>query len=171
VSLLLALLAAAPAPPAPPDITFRGGALAGLRMTVPSVPPARLKPSLPNASPLPPEDARAVSGLLSAYRSRRPADFAPYVSPIASSAICEDLSESHCRSIGRFTRFPFAERCVPNTPYSLGGHVARVEWLCGGELSYVTWLTLDGDKAVAASTRRVVPLVLIAPPSPAGGGL
>jgi len=154
--LLVAALVAAPvaahAQDSAKDTTFHGGPLDGIGMgqvTFVSTGTVGLglRPSAPNASPLPAVLAQPVGGILKAYEGRDETALAGYFAREATAELCLKGMAGECTKANLSFSSQFAEHCDHNTPYFMKdkGQV-RIEWLYKGQLYYISFLDMRDGK-------------------------
>jgi hypothetical protein len=113
-------------------------------------------------SPADASEAAVISGFLAAYYAEDWRALLKFVAPGAKSWIVERRPfpqvggpyTGEDEQLASFATFPFAERCVSKPPYKLKGGMIRLEWMCNGELWYVSWLKISAGRVTAMETRR-----------------
>lgn len=130
---------------APERHPFRGGPLDGVRVGEVIRPDngvriVGLKPSLPNASPLPPQDEPAVRAFVEAFERRDISKLDGFLTKNAAQRICGHGFYAGCGPKRPFSELKVGEETTFNTPYYLGNHAVRLEWLFRGELVLVRGL-------------------------------
>jgi hypothetical protein len=146
------------------DRTFNGGPFDGIRYGPlvrigNGVHVTGLKPSAPNAAPLPPALATLVEGLLKAYEAGDEANFRKYLTKGAEGEVCPQGIAGPCNKKPPLFTAHFAEICAHNTPYFMGRDQVRIEWLYKGELWYISYLDFQNGKV-----SRIRTLVAEMPP-------
>jgi hypothetical protein len=129
---------AAPARERPP---YRGGLLDGIYVGEVMRPDNGvrffgLKPSKPNASPVPARDAPAVGAFMDAFEHKDLSRLNGYVTKDVQQEHCGHGFYSACGPKRPLSELKVAEDCTFNTPYYLGDHTVRLEWLYRGTLWY-----------------------------------
>lgn len=187
LSLSLALALASQAPVAtevaPPQrrfhgpeagTTFKGGPFDGLSTaelkTKSGEPYVTFIPSKPGLSPVPARLQRSVDGLIDAYEKDQPSRYRDYVLDDAPSyAGCIDLCAA--RRVFVSDGFPFKDHCRGNAPYYLKSddrskEVVRIEWVCNGELWFLTYLHFQDGKISQLNSVRADPPLIASPSQP-----
>ena len=154
--LLLAGLAAALVPiqayaAVKPGSSYRGGPLDGIYVGEVVRPDnghrfIGLKPSKPNASPVPTKDLRAVQALIDALEHRDASRMDGFLTKNAGQQGCAHGFYGGCGPVRPFSELKVAEDCTFNTPYYLGDGRVRLEWLFKGELWYWSEVNLSDGK-------------------------
>lgn len=123
-----------------------------------------LTPSSPNASPIPAEDARAVQAFMDAFQQRDRSKLQGFLTDDAKLQACMRRYDEPCDKPVGFERVQVGTECTFNTPYYLGNHVVRLEWLLKGVMWYWTELHLtDGKISFVRVHRPEVPDEVRAP--------
>lgn len=153
--LVVVALAAAPVAAHAQDVVkdqpFQGGPLSGIVMG-PLVRVGNgnhvvgLKPSAPNAAPVPAKFVTAVEGLLRAYDAKDEAALRNFLTADASGEVCPRGMGGPCNPMPPLLTQHFAEHCDHNTPYFMGNNQVRIEWLYRGELWYISFLDFGEGK-------------------------
>ena len=166
----LMLLGLAAAPAAGEVREFRGGDLDGMRFEIAADAvggEVTLIPAVPNAA----TDiaaAATVDALIEAFRLKSEPAFQPVVKQGAALYV----SDGECRVPSqvnnmpacepqRFDELSFGADCVASRPYWLAEDWVRVEWTCGGKLSYLGWFILSGNKIISGEVRQALPPVFM----------
>lgn len=158
----------------PAGMTFKGGPFDGLTTgqlkTKNGESYVTFIPSKPDLSPVPPRLKYSVDGLIDAYEKDQPSRYRDYVlenAPTYAGCIFECAAERVFVTEG----FPFKDRCKANAPYYLkadepANEAVRIEWICNGELWFLTYLHFQNGKiARVNSVRADPPQVAVAPRS------
>jgi hypothetical protein len=149
------------------DEPFVGGPLDGISVgqlirVRNGQPDVGLKPSQPNASPIPARFEAAVQGLLAAYQAHDIVGQRSFLTKSAKGELCPEGITGECGTVGPLFQDQFKEHCEHNTPYYVrdSGEV-RIEWLCNGELWYISYLRVRDDKVshVRTAVAYVPPII------------
>ncbi|MBA2466454.1 MAG: hypothetical protein H0V46_02470 [Sphingomonas sp.] len=103
-----------------------------------------LKPSKANASPVPAQDAPAIRAFIVAFEQRDLSRLNGFLTKSAGQQVCGHGFYAPCGAKRPFSELKVAEKTTFNTPYYLGGHKVRLEWLYRGELWYWSEVDLSG---------------------------
>jgi len=130
---------------------FHGGPLDGVRVGEIVRPDngvriVGLKPSLPNASPLPSEDMPAVQAFVDAFERKDITRLNWFLTKNAAQQTCGHGFYAGCAPKRPFSELKVVEETTFNTPYYLGNHAVRLEWLFKGELWYWSEVYLSDGK-------------------------
>lgn len=117
-----------------------------------------LTPSSPNASPIPAEDVRAVQAFMDAFQQGDRSKLQNFLTDDAKMQACMRRHNDPCDNPVGFDRVGVGTQCTFNTPYYLGNHVVRLEWLFKGVVWYWSELHLtDGKISFVRMHRPDVP--------------
>jgi hypothetical protein len=111
-----------------------------------------LKPSEPNASPVPTKDEPALRALMEAFQQRDVSKLNGFLAKNAGMEFCGHGFYASCSLLQSFSQLKMIEDCSFNTPYYLGNNEVRLEWLFNGELWYWSEVFLSNGKIVAVRT-------------------
>jgi hypothetical protein len=147
-TLIYSSASAAPIREYPP---YRGGPLAGISVGEVVRPDngnhvIGLKPSKPNASPIPVQDEPAVHAFVDAFENRDLSKLNGFLDRGAKLEPCHGGFYDSCGSKVLLTELKVTEDCTFNTPYYLGDHTVRLEWLFKGALWYWSEVFLKNGK-------------------------
>jgi hypothetical protein len=142
------------------DQRFRGGPFDGLLIASDGRGPAG--PSLPNASPVLPDQAPIVGKLVTALSTGDREALKALGS--AAASFCLNASGQPCDAPEQVRNLPFKKNCRLNTPFFLGAYNGRVrlEWVCGQSLTYVAYANVQDGKLVTLVSWNAMPPVVIA---------
>ncbi|HEX4736735.1 MAG TPA: hypothetical protein VH331_04150 [Allosphingosinicella sp.] len=138
---------------------FRGGPFDGLLVASDGRGPAG--PSLPNASPVLPDQASIVGRLVAAL-STGDRKALKALGP-AAEGFCLNANGQPCDAAERVRNLPFKQNCRLNTPFFLGAYNGRVrlEWVCGQSLTYVAYANVQDGKLVTLVSWNAMPVAVI----------
>lgn len=134
-----------------PGRSYRGGPLDGIYVGEVIRPDngvriIGLKPSKPNASPVPAKDMPALQAFINAFEHRDLSKLDGFVAKNAGQQACAHGFYGMCGPIRPLSELRIAEDCTFNTPYYLGNGKVRLEWLFRGELWYWSEVNLSDGK-------------------------
>jgi hypothetical protein len=152
-SAVMLWLCASPALAEP--MTFRGGALDGLRAEMTATGEMRLLPGVAAPSPVAAAERTAIAALVD--RLRHGGGFGRVaLEPIAMDALSGAALERQFRRV--------IATCRSDTPYAIDEDTVRVGWLCGGRLAWFSIYAFSGDAVESIQFGRAeVPAVVEAP--------
>lgn len=105
-----------------------------------------LKPSKANASPIPLQDRPAIQAFIEAFEKRDLSKLNGFLDKDVKLQPCPHGFYSACGPSLPLTNLKVGEDCTFNTPYYLGDHVVRLEWLFKGILWYWSEVNLKNGK-------------------------
>jgi hypothetical protein len=134
-----------------PGSSYRGGPLDGVHVGEVVRPDNGnrifgLKPSTPNASPVPAKDVPAVRAFVDAFEHRELSRLDGFLAKNAAQQVCGHGFYGSCGRSLPISELKVAEDCTFNTPYYLGDDEVRLEWLFKGELWYWSEVYLSDGK-------------------------
>ena len=113
-----------------------------------------LLPSAANASPVPQEDQAAINAFISAFQSRDFSRLEGFLARRARQQICPRGFSGGCDTPEPLEALRVVEDCTFNTPYYLGNHTVRLEWLYQGALWYWSIVSLERGRIRSVRTYR-----------------
>jgi hypothetical protein len=111
-----------------------------------------VRASTPDASPLPDALRPAVTALLAGYSKGDNSGVSAFLAEGAATRFCPLTKTVICEADKPYNGFGIKDGFRANTPYLMPDQSVRIEWMAGGEVSYLSFLTFSAGKLVLART-------------------